>query len=264
MQLKNEVMLRRKVPAAFAEEPAYDKVSKHYSFLPTTDVLHILQDEGWEAWSARQVACRTWSDEHAKHLIRLRHGDLTPRKTGLRDSFPEMLLINAHNGCGSYTLQGGIFRMICSNGMVVSESDFGRIHLRHMGFEPEQVINASRKLVHSASDIALKIDTWKSVDLDKAQRRDFYGEAARIRFGDDTTDQLVDAIATPRRMEDADNDLWSVFNVAQENVIRGDFRNETTNRMVRKITHIQTDVKYNTELWDLANGYMELIDNGWI
>ena len=71
--LKNEEMLRMQAPAAFATAPEDGRVSDRYSFLPTTDILEILQDEGWGVWSARQVKARTWSKDHAKHLIRLRH-----------------------------------------------------------------------------------------------------------------------------------------------------------------------------------------------
>jgi len=43
--------------------------------------------------------------------------------------------------------------------------------------------------------------------------------------------------------------------VAQENLIRGGFVNGSTGRNVRPITSIQKDVKFNSELWDLASQY---------
>ena len=120
--IKNAELLRNHAPAAFATHAEDGKVSDRYSFLPTTDILEILQDEGWTTWSARQVNTRTWSKDHAKHIIRLRHEDLDVKSFDVGDSFPEMLLMNAHNGLGSYELFGGIFRMVCSNGMVVSDA----------------------------------------------------------------------------------------------------------------------------------------------
>ena len=55
MVIKNEELLRQYAPAAFAEAPEEGRVSGRYSFLPTTDILEILQDEGWTAWKAQQV-----------------------------------------------------------------------------------------------------------------------------------------------------------------------------------------------------------------
>ena len=255
--IKNEELLRTYAPAAFATTPEEGRVSDRYTFLPTTDILEILQDEGWTAWKAQQVNARKWSKSHAKHIIRLRHEDLDMESFGVGDSFPEMLLINAHNGLGGYTLQGGIFRMICSNGMVISESDFGKIHIRHIGFEAQQVKDASRKLVMNSSRIADKIDKWQNIELSPRSRKDFFTDAAQIRFGKATTESIILEVSQPRREADRKNNLWTTFNVAQENIIRGGFRNGGTNRMVRPITNIQKDVNFNSELWDLASTYSE-------
>ena len=62
-----------------------------------------------------------------------------------------------------------------------------------------------------------------------------------------------------RREEDRGTDLWRTFNVAQENLIRGGFLNGSTRRVARPITSIQKDVKFNSELWDLASKYSEAI-----
>ena len=254
--IKNAEMIRAHAPAAFATSPEDGKVSDRYTFLPTTDILEILQDEGWTAWSAQQVNARTWSRDHAKHIIRLRHQDLDVTTFDVGDSFPEMLLINAHNGLGGYTLQGGIFRMICSNGMVISESDFGKVHIRHIGFEPKQVINASRDLIMTSSKISDKVNTWKQFELSPRAQKDFFADAAKLRW-ESPSDDLVTEISQIRRQEDKGLDLWRTFNVAQENLIRGGFRNGETNRMVRPISNIQKDVKINSALWDLASTYSE-------
>ena len=252
--IKNEELLRTYAPAAFATQPEEGRVSSRYSFLPTTDILEILQDEGWTAWKAEQVKARTWSKDHAKHIIRLRHEDLDMESFGVGDSFPEMLLMNAHNGTGSYDLMGGIFRMVCSNGMVISESDFGKIHIRHIGFEPKQVVEASRALILNATKVSDKIGNWQSINLSERSRKDFFADAAKIRF-DSPSDDIVRNMSRIRREDDRGSDLWRTFNVAQENLIRGGFVNNETRRNVRPITNIQKDVKFNSELWDLASTY---------
>ena len=252
--IKNEELLRTYAPAAFAEAPEEGRVSDRYSFLPTTDILEILQDEGWTAWKAQQVNARTWSKDHAKHIIRLRHEDLDMESFGVGDSFPEMLLMNAHNGLGSYDLMGGIFRMVCSNGMVISESDFGKIHIRHIGFEPKQVVEASRALITNATKVSDKIGNWQTINLSERSQKDFFADAAKIRF-ENPSDDIIKEMSQVRREADRGTDLWRTFNVAQENLIRGGFRNGDTNRMVRPISNIQKDVKFNSELWDLASTY---------
>ena len=255
--IANEEMLRAHAPAAFAQEPEEGKVSGRYAFLPTTEILSILQDEGWTAWKAQQVNSRTWSKGHAKHIIRLRHEDIGLNSFDAGDSFPELLLINAHNGCGGYTLQGGVFRMICSNGMVISENDFGKVSIRHIGFKPEQVISASKDLIAHSTKVSDKINSWQAIDLEQDVRSAFFREAAEVRFGDNPDGSLVTSVSTFRREADNNTDLWSSFNIAQENLIRGGYRNASTRRMVRPITNIQKDINLNSQLWDLASKYSE-------
>jgi hypothetical protein len=254
--IKNEELLRQFAPAAFATGPEESKVSDRYSFLPTTDILEILQDEGWTAWKASQVNPRKWGKNYAKHIIRLRHEDLDVNSFKVGDSFPEMLLMNAHNGTGGYYLQFGIFRLICSNGMVVSEEEFGKIQIRHIGFEPDQVKEASRMVISDSSRIMGKVDSWGATEMTPRARQDFFVDAAKLRF-ENPGEGLIRDISTPRRPADRGTDLWSTFNVAQENLIRGGFVNDATNRRVRKITSIQKDVALNSSLWDLASQYSE-------
>tara|TARA_R110000782_G_scaffold102791_7_gene190214 strand:+ start:2875 stop:3648 length:774 start_codon:yes stop_codon:yes gene_type:complete len=254
MVLKNEQYLRTYAPAVFATSPDSDRVSERYSFLPTTDVLEILQDEGWDVWKASQVKSRTWNKEHARHLIRLRHTDINMETFDAGDSFPEMLLMNCHNGLGSYQLRGGLFRMVCANGMVISEQDFGTINLRHIGFEASQVVAASTSLIENTTRMSDKINNWKSIELSPNEQQAFFIDAAELRF-DSPSEDIIANVSTSRRREDDGTDLWRTFNRAQENIIRGGFRNEVTGRMVRPITNIQKDIQLNSELWDLAGAY---------
>ena len=65
--------------------------------------------------------------EHTKHMIRFRHADSLP-SVAVGDSLVEVVLVNSHDGTSSYKLMAGIFRLVCSNGMVVSESMRDSIH----------------------------------------------------------------------------------------------------------------------------------------
>ena len=51
------------------------------------------------------------------------------------------------------------------------------------------------------------------------------------------------AILAPRRDVDAGTDLWTTFNVIQENLTQGG------NRIGTGITRVQDDLKFNQELW---------------
>ena len=67
--------------------------------------------------------------EFTKHMIRMRHQSLRDLK--LDDTFPEIVLVNSHDGTSAYQVMGGLFRLACLNGMVVSESQCQTIKVPH-------------------------------------------------------------------------------------------------------------------------------------
>lgn len=252
--IKNEELIRQYAPAVFATAPA-DRVSDRYEFLPTTDILEVLQEEGWVTRSASQVKSRTWSNDHAKHMLRLRHESISEDQFGVGDSFPEIVLVNCHNGLGAYQLHGGIFRLVCSNGMVIASSTYGGVKQRHIGFDPQEVVKASQKISNDVAEVSDVIRKWSEIELDQEQTNRFVTEAATARFADGIDESVLSALNAPRRFEDNRKDLWTTFNRTQENLLRGGFRNAETRRMVRGISNIDTDVRINKELWRVTEEF---------
>jgi len=41
------------------------------------------------------------------------------------------VLINAHDGSSSYKLRAGLYRPVCTNGLMIQLGDFGLIHVPH-------------------------------------------------------------------------------------------------------------------------------------
>ena len=247
--------LKSQAPAIFAEEPS-NSVSDRYSFLPTTRVLEILDDAGWKPWKAEQVRGRTLDRQRtAKHLIRLRHEDLAlDHDSEVGDVFPEMLLINSHDGLSTYQLRAGIFRLICSNGMVVSDEDFGEMRIRHQAFDPKEVYEASEIFCENTTKLNSTINAWRDVNLTPVRQKMFAIEASKLRFNNPdsfTTDNVLMA----RRAEDQGNSLWLTFNRCQENLMTGGWLNQDTRRRVRPVKSIQKNVKLNSDLWDLGKSY---------
>ena len=58
---------------------------------------------------------------------------------------PEVVLVNSHDKSSAYQLHCGLFRLVCTNGMVVSDGTFQRISIKHSGFNPDSVIEASSR-----------------------------------------------------------------------------------------------------------------------
>jgi hypothetical protein len=56
-----------------------------------------------------------------------------------------------------YLMRVGIYRRLCSNGLVVSEDNFEAIRFRHAGLKADEVVQASYRILETAY---LGITSW--------------------------------------------------------------------------------------------------------
>jgi hypothetical protein len=243
--------LRERVPAVFAHG-AHARTSSSYTFISTAHVLEALKLAGFEPVEARQ-ATRARSPLHARHLIRLRRRFETIE---LRDAIPEIVFLNSHDGTSAYQLRVGLFRVVCTNGLIVSAGVFPTWRVRHRGDVVADVVAAALEISERFDLLAASVERMERTSLDRLQQLDFAAEALTLRFPKDLHGGLqASQLLVPRRAEDAGNDLWRTFNVVQENILRGGLvRRSATNRLTRtrRITAIKEDVRLNSGLWDLA------------
>src|SRR5262245_11348109 len=139
--------MQRQAPSIFAATP-WQGMSARYRQVPTIEVLDMLADRGFLPVKVAQGKSRIADKaEFTTHLIRLRHVDYPDRLCG--EEIPELVLSNSHDGTACYRFQSGIFRLVCSNGLVVAAESFGGISVRHAGgpdFQ-DRVIDATYRIV---------------------------------------------------------------------------------------------------------------------
>ncbi len=251
--------LRAVAPSVFAGQ-AHAKVSERYSFLPTATVIDGLRTEGWApVWAGEQRIRLSDRQGFQKHMIRLARVDDLARTQAER---PELVLVNSHDRSSAYQLHAGIFRFVCSNGMILADSVFARISITHINFEPANVIEASYNVVREMPRIADLLEDYKARRLTTVERRAF-GEAALILKYDSLEKAPVGAekILAHRRSEDAAPTLYNTLNIVQENMMDGGQkeygRRRPENRRrffgrTRPVKGLDENVRLNKALWHLA------------
>ena len=251
--------LRALAPSVFAGY-AHAKVSQRYSFLPTATVVDGLRAEGWApVWAGEQRIRTSDRQGFQKHMIRFARVDDLRRTQAER---PELVLVNSHDRSSAYQLHAGIFRFVCSNGMILADSVFARISIMHVHFEPSKIIEASFEIVREMPAIADLLEGYKARQLTTVERTAF-GEAALILKYDSLEKAPVGAekILAHRRQEDAAPTLWNVLNVVQENMMDGGQRDYGRRRpdrpqrlfgKTRPVKGLDENVRLNKALWHLA------------
>lgn len=253
--------IRAVAPSVFAPAPHASR-SERYAYIPTVDVLTGLEREGFHVVKAMQSRSRIpGKSDFTKHMLRLRHESTADLAT-VGESIPEVVLINSHDGTSAYQLLAGLFRLVCSNGMVVADSLVGSLKVQHSGNVTAKVIEGSYKVLENTGKAVDAARNWSGIELNNHELQAFAEGAHTIRFGaEDTTINPVRLLAA-RRPDDQGRDLWRTFNRVQENVIRGGLQglNATGSRRVssRAIRGIDGDVRLNTALWQLAERMAEL------
>ena len=220
--LDNSVIARR-CPSAFSEKPLAS-TSSRYNFIPTYKVIDSIRNEGWLPVLAGET--RTRKDKNkgfTKHVVRFRHADDIRVKAVVGEYVPEIVLVNSHDGKSSYQLHGGLYRFVCSNGMVVSDGVINKIKVRHSNTVVDDVIEGTCEIVKTMPEMLDTVDDYRSLNLSDEAKEIYAEAAASIRWGDDDLPvRPVDLLRVNRKADhDIKDTLWGSFNSLQENLING-------------------------------------------
>lgn len=260
----SEDEMRAIAPSIFAEVP-HESRSQRFRAIPTIEVLRGLDKEGFSVVKVSQSVTRDASRrEFTKHLIRLRR--LDDRALSVGDTFAEILLKNANDGTSAYDLMAGLWRVACMNGMVCQTQTLDEVKVRHSGDAVAKVIEGTYRVLDNSESLLSAPQDWSQIKVSREAAHHFAEAAHTIRFGDAegnvSTPIQPAQLLIPRRPADTNNDLWTVFNVAQENVIRGGLSGRVAGgrrTTTREVKGIDQDVKLNKALWTLGERMAELL-----
>jgi hypothetical protein len=228
-------------------------MSMKYTFIPTEKVLSGLMQAGFVPMEARQTHARRASALHARHVVRLRRRFETVQ---LRDSVPEVVFLNSHDGTSAYQLRVGIFRVVCTNGLIVSRGAFPGVCVPHRGNVVDDVVAGALLIAQRFDELAAQVERMEQRQLSSNEQIAFAGRAFALRYPNPAESGMQPSqLLAIRRTEDASNDLWTCMNRVQENLIRGGLTRRTVSGRLtrtRQITAIRKDLHLNSQLWDLA------------
>jgi len=262
--------IRAHAPALFAEVP-HSSRSERFAHIPTHQMIEALDKEGWKVTGVRVGGSKD-ADKRAftKHMLRLRRADQL--KAELNKTLPEVVLKNGHDGTSQYHLMMGLFRLICMNGMVVNESMFGDVKVPHRGHALDKVIEGTYEVIKHSDVVMNRVDELKQITLAPEEAAIFARSALQLRFEEEVPESLMaqpTRILKAHRREDVSPDLWTVYNRAQENLIKGGIsfdavredaqgRQNHVRQTMRPVRSVDGDIKLNRALWTLTEAMANL------
>lgn len=254
--------MRRIAPSIFATA-AHESRSERFQPIPTIEILRGLTKEGFVPVGAKQSMSRTEGKaEFTKHLIRLRRID-DGKVYNVGDTVCEILLKNANDGTSAYELMAGLFRVRCLNSLVAQTGKIEEFKVRHSGDVQAKVIEGTYTVLKGAEHALSAPQDWSSLRLNAEEKQILAQSAHLLRFGDGDgatkTPIKPEQLLTQRRAGDVADDLWTTWNVVQENAIKGGIRAVARDEFgrprrmkSRAVTGIDQDIKLNKALWLLG------------
>lgn len=250
-----DIDLRKQCPAIFSEAPRSD-VSSRYGFVSSKTILDAMRAAGFVctqtlSYSRRDEQIRGFT----KHMMRFRQAGDNLKKLIVGDVVPQIVCVNSHDRSSQFHLFGGLWRLICSNGMLVSDgARVTPLVVRHTTSAVDGLLDAAGLIIKQHKFVFEHVDEMRATELTEKQAREFAVRTLALRperAGVIDPMQLLNV----RRPEDNGPSLWQVFNRAQENMTRGGLQGITANNraiVTRGITAINGDIALNAGMWRIA------------
>lgn len=228
-------------------------VSDRYAFIDTRKVVTDMQELGFVPVHLRRPSFRTKAGAFGLHEVEFRKPEHVDPDLAL-DLVPRVIFLNSYDGSRRAQFGAGIFRFVCTNGLMMGTT-FTEAKFLHLDTSEEDLVESVQHVQTNISTAFDRLERMRSIQLDRQQRIDLAKAALAIRSEEGNALELSPETALmPRRREDVKTDLWTTWNVLQENLMKGGLPARASNgtiRTTRSLSEIGRSNQVNRGLWDL-------------
>ena len=227
--------------------------SKPYT-INTHDILNPLMDSGWNIDGVSEKR-KNKNGQVTQHFVKLTHPDLNLNVKSKNEGKSQLSISNKVCGSSPLEMDLGVFRQVCSNGLWAMDTAWENniSHTKRSFDNLQYIIDSS---VSNINEFLGKLNKMANVDLNQDEMNDLAERAARLRFGDDVERSIINQLLDVRRKEDADNDLYTVYNRVQEGLIKNNVLIDVHGKPLSGINNIKDDITINKQLFELVEEYI--------
>lgn len=249
--------IQAQAPSIFTET-AISTASERYTHIPTSRIISDMEALNWKVVDAKQVNVRAERKKgFQKHLLVFRNEDVVINGGDGDTVYPQILMTNSHDGLSAFHFKAGLFRVICSNGLVISDKEFEDAKIRHKGYTFEELQQTIKELTLKLPLTVECMNRMSQTELNDDQAMEFVKRALDLRHKDREVEVDLTQLLTATRLEDEGRSLWKVFNRVQERIISGNYK-FTTRRGLRRakpLKSVTRDLQVNEQMFALALEY---------
>lgn len=242
-----------------------------YRYLPTIELVRELLRAQFRLRVAAEGLAWSADQTYTTHVLRF----LPPSARAIDEEHFELLLNNSPDGgpC-HYELVLGLFRRVCTNGLVVARAR-GTELVPYRGDILSDVVEKAGVLLARSTTYERAIEGMKRAVLDGSAQLQFASMAldqweSRLRQRSARTVNRTHPgsllgvkprqLLSARRPADEGNTLWLTFQRVQENLVRGGVRQQRSGQSAATppVTAPDADLLLNGDLWVIAELFLRL------
>lgn len=275
----DDELLRNLAPSVFGDL-AHASRSLQYKHISTHELISALKAHGYTVHGATQA--NTSDKEKSNfvmHMVILRN----IAKEDFSRGYPEIFLINSHNGTSSWRMIAGWRHESMS--ILMPDEKFN-VRIQHKGSEvKERVITSAEDIIKSAHEIDVRLTLMRERILSEREAKEFAQAALIVRFDtpesdtDDTLDdedqntvtdgQLkphiknypvsVDRALITKDGSKGDGSVYSCMKILADNLINGEIKGIDASgkeRKMKAIKNIGKKVALKQALFFLGEHYL--------
>ena len=216
------------------------KIKTKEFYIPTLDVITKLQHEGWQLKGVDEQ--RGKNRKISSNYVQMQHPDFSVKNSkGKDEAYTSITISNSCNGAKPLQMSLGMFRQVCTNGLVRFDQHAEAENIKHIEVNYMNLDRFITSVTNKTGKLLNEVSEMKHKGLSLEEMRKLAHEAASLRYND-LDDINIDDLLTVNRVEDESNDLWTVFNRIQEN-------------LTHDVSNMNEDIRLNKQLFSLANQY---------
>ena len=237
--------MRRYVPALFATSP-HPKMSERYAFTNTYDILMHMHRRGF-----RVTSVMGGTSPFNKFMVRMRNTNTKH----FHDTAPELVVLDSHDGSRRLKMLLGAIKFACLNGLIAGDIMYSRAYTHYNADLMAKIMLDLSDLDEHIVMMNKRINAMRNYITTIGERIALADAAINERYGEKSVSDYADMRKNAlyiRRSEDNDNNLYSVMNVVQENIIRGGLTYVNNNRRLqrmRSIGAVDRNLHINQRIW---------------
>lgn len=244
---------------------AHESTAETYGFVSSEKVLETFEFAGWKPVSQKVTNPR--KDDRKgfqKHLVRL-ESDEFPEMPAVKSCRPQLVFLNSHDKASSMRLSWGLFRLICTNGLVMGDT-VGEIRLNHTINVQNRLAGAIDTMLANFPKLVEQVDALANKKLAPSAVNKLIKTVYDARLAHVKNLREVEYRLPVLRAGDTGQDAFTIFNRVQEQVIKGGInysydRNSTrsgkkhemiSQGKTRAVTAIDESIRLNTLAYETA------------